>query len=282
MRLNDLHTKEVRPQVAYREFAVDGAPGGLFPASEFAFMERPADSRRLVVAEWVPPRFESLIVLPEDITFSPKDLISLSAANSDLLALTSRDTPVWRGAEGFTPVWLLDRRRKSWHSIRIPGGTSRLRAFGEWLAVHVRYNLVERPERGATVVRDSSFVMTPSPGAERRREGMMDTGPGFDAYASDMQTLQPGLIYLYHVPTRTRIVKETGQGDTEVLWVEDDRVLYRCDRTLFEAPVEGASLGEPRKLIEHDFIADVHWVFYGPPSPPPPDPPWPTFQNYEK
>ena len=282
IRLTDLEIKVVAPQAAYQEFAIDGAVGGLYPRSEFAFLEQPVSARRLVVAEWTPPRFNSPIVLPGDIRFSPDDLISLSAANSSLLVLTSRGTRVWRGEDGFTPVWLLDGSEGTWHSIRVPGGVSRLRAFGSWVNAHVIYNLVDKPKPGQTIIRDGSDPIKPSPGAGLRRQGPGLTGPGFDQYALDQQVYQPGLIWLYHVPTRRRIVEETGQGDTEVLWVEDGHVLYRCDRALYEARIDGTRLRNHRKLIERDFIADVHWVFYGPPSPPPPDPPWAAFKDYEK
>ena len=73
------------------------------------------------------------------------------------------------------------------------------------------------------------------------------------------------------------VAAETGQGDSEVLWVEDSRILYRCGCALYGASIEGVRLVDRRKLLERDFIADVHWAFYGPPSPAPPNPPWTPF-----
>ena len=269
------------PESAYQNFLVDGAAGGGFPRTEFAFLEQPPDSRRLVVAEWKPPRFPSPIEVPLSVKFPDGDLISLSAANSRILALTSRETKIWKGAEGFTTVWLLDRSLNSWHSVRVPG-VSRLRAFGEWLVAHVVYNLREKPKRGEVRVRESPGDLPLSPGSAQRMKGRTPTGLGFDAVMNDMGVMQPGLLWLYHVPSKRLIADETGQGDTEVLWIEEPRVLYRCAQTLYEARIEGTRIVDRRKLIEQDFIRDVHWVFYGPPAPPPADPPYPPFRAYER
>lgn len=277
VHLSTFETREVSPQTAYQNFLIDGAAGGGFPRTEFAFLEQPPDSRRLVVAEWVPPRFPSPIEVPEFVRFPDGDLISLSAANSRILALTSRETRIWDGAKGHTEVWLQEKSRNNWHSVRVPG-VSGLRAFGEWLVAHVVYNLRPKPKHGEVRVRESTGDLPLSPGSAQRLKGRSPTGLGFDALMDDLEILQPGLLWLYHVPSRRLIVEETGQGDTEVLWIEDAQVLYRCAQTLYEARIEGTRLLGRRRLIERDFIRDVHWVFYGPPSPPPPDPPYPPFR----
>jgi hypothetical protein len=280
IRLDDLSSGELKPEQLYQDFAIDGDGGGLVPDSDRAYLEQPAGSRRLMFAEWPPPRFPSPFTLPPGVSFSLKALPELSAVNRELAVVSSRDTRVWNGMDGFTPVQLLDRQKGIWHSIEVPGAQSAFRAFGTWLAVHVRYNLKPKPRRDIPEVReDGQAPLKPSPGADRRRQGVSFTGPSFDSRAGDQQIYQPGLIFLYHVPSRRRIVEETGQGDTEVLLVEGDKVLYRCDRILYEARIDGTRLTDKRKLIERDFIADVHWVFYGPPSPPPPDPPWTAFSD---
>jgi len=267
VRLGGLESRELTPAAAYQDFSIDGVPGGAFPSGEYADLYLPAGSRRLAIGEWDwKAKLVSDVVLPEQISFLPRDRVVLSAANGELRALISIDTRVRKGADGYSPVHVYERQRRAWHSIEIPGGSSALRAFGGWLCAHIRYDSVDKP----------------SPGAGQRRQGLSLTGPGFDAYATDLGVYQPGLIWLYHVPTRRRIVEETGQGDTAVLWVEDGHVLYRCDRALYEARIDGTRLRNHRKLIERDFIADVHGVFYGPPSPPPPDPPWAAFKDYEK
>lgn len=283
VQLDDLSVKEFKPEQLYQQFAIDGEAGGLLPNNDFAYLEQAAGSRRLMVAEWPPPRFPSPFVLPGSVSFSEKDLIRLSVANREFAAVISEDTRVWKGMDGYTPVRLLDQRKQTWHSIEVPGALSAFRGFGPWLVVHVRFNLEPKPVRGVPLSRDENEVaLKHSPGQGRRHQSISPTGPTFDSRAGERQIYQPGLIYLYHVPTRRKIVEETGQGDTEVLWVENDRVLYRCDRILYEARIDGISLKDKRKLIERDFIADVHWVFYGPPSPPPPDPPWTVFKDYEK
>lgn len=262
VRLGDLASKTLDPSTALRDLCLDGAVGGAYPAAEYADLYLPIGSRRPLLAEWRQKAdIPADIVLPREISFSSRDRIVLMPCVQRFLLLSSIDTRVRDATKGMTPVHVYDRRTDAWSSMSIPGGQTGFRAFGEWLCATIGYRAAGRA----------------SPGADDRRTGPSPTGPGFDAYASDRDLFQPGLVWLYHVPTGRKVIAETGQGDTEVLWVSDERVLYRCDRALFEARVDGASLSGRRKLLERDFIADVHWVFYGPPSPPPLNPPWTPF-----
>jgi hypothetical protein len=266
MRIEDLRVREATAGELYQEFAIDGFVGGLSANSDFAAFRQPAGSRALVVAEAV-PRLPSSIAIPTDLTFPPDENIGLFAANKEILAFTAGQMRLRTGPEATTPYRILDRRNGTWHAINVPAGGSLARVFGPWLVIQARALQEE---------------YSPSPGQSARRQQNSSTGPAYDIVARGFRLYQPGLIWLYHVPTRRKIVEETGQGDTEVLWVENERVLYRCDRSLYEARIDGTRLTGKRKLIEREFIADVHWVFYGPPSPPPPDPPWTAFKDYEK
>lgn len=262
VRLGDLAQRNLDPGSALRFLLLDGSLGGAYPYAEFADLHLSNNSSNLLLSEWRrTTRIATGIVLPRGKTYAPEDRIVLMPANRHYFALSSIDTRIRGASDGSTPVHVYDRQDKTWHSLTVPGGQTGFRAFGEWLSANIAYRAAGRI----------------SPGAEERRNRVSPTGPGFDAYALDRDLFQPGLIWLYHVPTGRKVVAETYQGDTEVLWVSDGRILYRCDRALFEARVDGLSLVGHRKLLERDFIADVHWVFYGPPSPPPPNPPWTPF-----
>lgn len=263
LRLDDLEVREALPGDLYREFAIDGFVGGCISNNDFAFHYQPAGSRRLVVAETPPPRLPSWVVLPDGLSFRPDQPIGLHVANNEVLVFRPGRASLPKGPAGTTPFHVLIRRTGEWRSFVAPGGTSLARGFGAWVAVQVR-ELREKDEL--------------SPGADQRRNKLSPTGAPYDLIITGFRLYQPGVVYLYHAPSQRWIVEETGQGDTEVLWVKDEKVLFRCDRTLYEARIDGTRLSDKRKLIERDFIADVHWVFYGPPSPPPPDPPWRAFQ----
>ncbi len=263
--LERMKMREFSPEALYSSFAIDGVVGGVVANDDSAFLEQHAGSDRLFVGETM-PRFPSSVRVPKQIVFPASEIVSLVAANKEVLVLTSGKARLRKGPEGTTPLKIFERKRGLWHPVDVPGGGSGVRAFGNYLAVNVRE------------IRET-FV--PSPGTRDRQEPS-PTGPPFDWEAKSLSVYMPGLVYLYHVPTRRRIVEETRQGDTEVLWVKDERVLYRCDQTLYEARIEGTRLLDRRKLIERDFIRDVHWVFYGPPSPQPPGPPYPTFRAYEE
>lgn len=264
VNLHDLQAREVAPAEAYREFAIDGFVGGLVANNDFAFFELTSRPHRLVVAETM-PRLPYPVKVPVDVALPRDEAFGLYVSNGEILAFRSGRALPTKGPRGTALYHVCNRSTNEWHSISVPGGASLARGFGPWLAVQVRDIL-------------DDYVA--SPGSGIRRDKLSPTGPPFDLMTSIFRLYMPGLIYLYHVPTRRRIIEETGQGDTEVLWVEDEHVLYRCDQILYEARIEGTRLAGHRKLIEQDFIRDVHWVFYGPPAPPPPDPPYPPFKAY--
>ncbi len=263
VRLSDLRVTEASASELYREFAIDGFVGGITSNNDFAFFKQPLGSRRLRVSQFT-PGFPSSIELPPGLRLSTAadSRTGLYAANKDVMVFcpVRRDLP--KGSDATTPLHILDRSSATWHSIEIPGGTSLIRAFGPWLAGQIRY------------LQDK---YSPSPGAETRRQSNGAIGPGYDTRAEIFRLWQPGLVWLYHVPTKRTVVEETGQGDTEVVRVEDSQVLYRCDRALYEARLDGTRFVDQRKLLERDFVADIHWVFHGPPSEPPPNPPWTPF-----
>lgn len=262
MDLRTFQVSRADPAELYKEFAIDGFVGGMISSNNLAFVRRTNDEGGLEYRDAV-----ARVPLPVSLPPGSEQLIDkvlstgLYISNSELLVFS---LGAKRDARETTKSHFLvvERAKGEWHRIEVPLKISLPRAFGPWLACHIR----ERRE-----------PFQPSPGADARSTESRRTGATYDFVAEIFDLYQPGLIWLYHVPTRRTITEETGQGDTEVLWVADERVLYRCDRTLYEARIDGTRLVDRRKLIERDFIADVHWVFYGPPSDPPPNPPWEPF-----
>ncbi len=103
---------------------------------------------------------------------------------------------------------------------------------------------------------------TVSPGKDERRKKAKSTGTAFDKRANYLGVYFPGTLYLLNVHTKNYIEWETGQGDSEILLVQDETVYYRVNDKIFKASIiDGEKLGESELLIQDDRVPDIHWAF---------------------
>lgn len=257
--LAEMRYREVAPSVLYRDFAIDGTPGIAVDNTDSASMARDPQTGGWTVNLSSPPTpFRGA---SQNLSNLPADDASLIGANKHMQVFTWGKALSRTGPEATTPLRVLPSGQEAWRDIHVPGGGSGVRLFGEYFTVNIRQILADRNRR----------VLSASSELDRR------TGPSFVSECEGLGIKSPGKVYLHHVPSRRTITHDTGEPDTEVLWVEKERVLFRCARKLYDARIDGTRLTEHRELLERDFIADVHWVFYGPPSDAPPNPPWEPF-----
>lgn len=98
-----------------------------------------------------------------------------------------------------------------------------------------------------------------SPGRRMRRQEVSRTGKPFDVvFARDYL---PGTISFYNVQTGHYFTHETGQGDSEVIWMDGDRVLLRMNDALCWTAIDGSRLLPPQLLVKHEVVPDIHWAF---------------------
>jgi hypothetical protein len=57
------------------------------------------------------------------------------------------------------------------------------------------------------------------------------------------------------------ITWQTGQGDSEILLVRGNSVIYRVNDILYSARIEGTTLGSPQLLAQDEAVPDMHWAF---------------------
>lgn len=260
VRLSDLSNSKIPRVTLYRDFANDGTPGIVLDNTDAIGLNHEAASGR-ILARGAAPRIPTGISVPIPGPIPPGD-IQLAAANRQLWVFTWGLVRERIGPSATTPLAIHHRPSGRWWSLEAPGGGCGFRLFGEFVAVQVREIL----PAGSPAKPISDAEVVPR-----------STGPSFAVVRESLGVRSPGVLLLYHVPSQRTIRRDTNEPDTEVLWVENERVLYRCDRTLYEARIEGTRLVDQTKLLERDFIADVHWVFYGPASDPPSNPPWRPF-----
>ena len=85
-----------------------------------------------------------------------------------------------------------------------------------------------------------------------------------ERFSSSEETRQRVRLYIYNARTRELIVHETGEPDTEALYVdEDDAAWYRVSDELRRAPIREGRLGPEEVVAKAPELWAVHWLFFG-------------------
>ena len=132
-------------------------------------------------------------------------------------------------------------------SLDMSGTYFPMRAFRDWLATEEIYGY--------------------EPGAlEMERLAEQRFGPFRSAAERFVlrQTAPSGRFRLHNAQTRLLIVHDTGEPNSEVLYVdEDDVAWYRVSDELRRAPIQDGRLGPPEVIVKSPELWAVHWLFLG-------------------
>jgi hypothetical protein len=141
-----------------------------------------------------------------------------------------------------------------WKVLQLDGDAriSRFRIFGSWLA---------------TIAGFSNPSHKPGPGRESESNEMIDTYTSVKHLYGNFYGylyFSPGRLSLQNLDDGRRIVIDTRQEDSEILWIGTDEVLYRVNDTIFQARIVGEKLREPSVIVEDEQVPEIHWAFWGP------------------
>jgi len=189
----------------------------------------------------------------EKVSQGPLLAYWLEVNNTDWLSLgrTHFDESVPNGL-GASFHDILDKSAGQWQTLRVPGSASVLKNFGDWFA-------------GLAVEGKSTRE---SPGKARRgilHNNAYEDSP-VDQALKDNQEYSPGLLYLTNLRTRKSYTIQTGEGDSEVLLIDNGTVYYRVNDSIFRAPIGPENVGMPVLIATDSSVPDVHWAFLGPPT----------------
>jgi hypothetical protein len=236
------------PWTAYRDVVLMGNPGVATGGSDRLFLSQDTEGGlvqrigalavvKMTLGLLAPPRLGTPVVS----LFINDHLQAavVSARNREELA-----------AKEDTTIWVADKSGKRWREVTIAGAVPSFRALGAWLGGYVSFKYLENPP--------------PSPGFEDRPQGVRSNGIPVDLRLKDAGCYAPGILLLYSAEKGRLIKLETGNGDSEILLVDGDNLLYRIDRQICTAKIGPAEITDKAVLVEHDSIRDVHWAFFGP------------------
>lgn len=183
--------------------------------------------------------------LPEKYRFNTyaRQLVCI---NNDNYFLVSGNEQSGVNSLGIVPLFVYDKKNKEWSEKMLTGTLPRIRGFSEWLCGYIGDNsesLLNKPLPGSSLWKDRATGLSPA----LRYEGM---------YAS-------GILYFYNPSTKVYFELHTNQADSEVVLIQNNKVIYRVYDELYKADlVDGNRLGESRLLLKDDRVPDIHWAFY--------------------
>jgi hypothetical protein len=145
------------------------------------------------------------------------------------------------------------KKRDKWFDIELKGNASSVQAWGYWFAGAVAVGA-----RGNVY-----FQNNPSPGKAARDSVYMECS--FDEMAQNYGFYRPGILYLFNTDTHKYIEWNTGQGDSEILLVQEEMVYYRVFDEIYKAVIiNGEALDKPELLVkDNQTVPQIHWAFIG-------------------
>ena len=153
----------------------------------------------------------------------------------------------WRGDVPGLGSYVFDKAAGEWSRLDVPGGYGPFRAFGHWLAME---DLQDFTPGSLDLERLKAHWFSPFLSAAERFE-MRGYGPS-------------GRLSFYNVRTKDLIVHETGEPNSEVLYVDEgDVAWYRVSDELRRARILGDRLGPPEVIAKGPELWAVHWLFFG-------------------
>ena len=150
---------------------------------------------------------------------------------------------------------MYNKQKNTWSDVELKGNYPTMMAYGCWLAGAVQDG------RGY----DINFSHDKqSPGRPERDSVYIESS--FDDWASNYGIYRPGILYLFNTDTEKYIEWHTGQGDSEILLVEDETVYYRVFDKIYKAAIaDGERLGKPELLARDSRVVPyIHWAFTSP------------------
>jgi hypothetical protein len=242
-----------------------GAAGG--PSNDFMLFGYRQGHNLLFRTGRVESKGVPIDTLPESFRIpEDKEDIGILAANPSYLVLGNyyieQDS---KSKDDVSQLFIHDRTKGAWKELQIPGGTSRMRLFGTWLAVIQQW---PRHAPGLPGPPWDPLHLYPDPGrAKERGIGSANLPDVRLAYSSGVarDSKIPGILELDNIQDGRRITLKTNQEDSEILLVTAQGVvIYRVNATIFQAHIQGSALVHRTTIARDTDVPEVHWAFLGP------------------
>ena len=184
--------------------------------------------------------------LPDGLELKRGKTFTLQFVNNSHLRVISAGGYRPRGLRrwGF---YVFDKAAAVWSKLELSGGKFSLRAFHHWLVTEEIYYGIP-PEIEFERMQGQRYRPFLSAASRMRHRKMTPTGQ----------------LRLYNARTKELIVHDTGEPNSEVLFIdENDRAYYRVSDELRLAQIDGGELARPEVLVKSPVLWAVHWLVFG-------------------
>lgn len=248
----------------FKNVVIIGSPGGAIKNVDNLNVYTTPNDGKLYIPKT--PKIEDRpvfpIELPEDMWLKEKKLLSIIINNNDYFVLLIKWTETNENEVGSSWLAILNKNKNQWTQFQIKGNVPQVRNFGDWLAGEVVSSNLKVIKDNQGKIQDRITINRISPGFEKRRKENVKSGAPFDDRTYFLKLYYPGILYILNLSTNKYIEWETGQGDSEILLVQDEIVCYRINDEIYKAPIiNGEKLGKPELLIKDERVPDIHWAF---------------------
>lgn len=259
----DFSKKELSPD-DYKNTLITGSPAAALEGWDYIQLYSNAKNGQLVLPVTPDTSKRPILpyILPDSLQIREKKLLAILVNNPVFTIIVKGRTNSSPNELGASELYIYDKQKHEWFRFTIKRNNDSMRGFGTWLAGSVVSNDLNIifDEKGR--VKDKVEFNRVSPGKESRRQKGTPTGTPFDFRSTFNNLYYPGILYLLDVPSRNYIEWNTGQGDSEILLVQDEIVYYRVNDKIYKAPIiDGKELGKSEQLIQDERVPDIHWAF---------------------
>ncbi len=254
----ELSAEDLRFSVA------SGSAGGAIEGDDYFLLYTNSSDGRIKIPVTADTTLRPLfpLSLPDSFKLKRKKRVAVLCNNETFTAMLVNHTEPNSENIGYSELIVYSKNGSSFFRRRIKGNDAEFRSLNKWIAGDVidMNSKIVYNEKGQ--IKDNVKFSRISPGKNERRGKGTSTGAPFDFRSEFLDRYYPGILYLINTETKNYIEWSTGQGDSEILLIENDLVYYRVNDEIYRAPIlNGQKLGKTQLLIKNEIVPDIHWAF---------------------
>jgi hypothetical protein len=184
-----------------------------------------------------------------------------------LLAQTKQMSVLWEppapnaSEESVLHVWT--PQSSKWTQFRVPGDRPEVKAIGSWILGITSSGAKGRTSPGQIDRKKRKDNMDNPAKNDKDKSNAKPTQkrPDTDYWFRVAEKYYPGTLFAIDTATGRTIFLPTNQGDSEILLIRDDVVIYRVSDRLYSSRIQGTTVGAPQLIAQDEAVPDMHWAF---------------------
>lgn len=183
-----------------------------------------------------------LFEIPEEYRFNAYAR-QMVAINNDAIFVVIGEKINNKNELGRRELIIYNKNNKNWTSVSVKGNIPRIRSFGEWIVGYVANEKID------------GMIL---PGSDLWKKRTIGLSP-----SERFRISAPGILYIFNVNSDLYFEINTNQADSEILFVENNVVIYRVYDRIYSVDiiVEEKRIGEPILLLKGERVPDIHWAY---------------------